>query len=232
MTERRYNEDEVAEIFQRASTEEVESDSSQPRLPSSTGMTLAELEQIGRDVGIAPGMIRQAALSLDRAGQPSGRRFLGLPVGVGHTVDLDRRLSDEEWERLVVDLRETFDARGTVRQDGSLRQWTNGNLQALLEPTPGGQRLRLRTFKGNAPTTIAMGAVMIGAGLFSIVSPILSGLPVNSSRLVASALIMGVGFVGAASSVLRLPAWAKLRRQQMKAIAERLTLLPPAKPEG
>jgi len=30
--------------------------------------------------------------------------------GVGRTVDLERRLTDAEWDQLVVDLRETFDA--------------------------------------------------------------------------------------------------------------------------
>ena len=33
-------------------------------------------------------------------------------------------LPQEEWERLVVDLRETFDARGHVTSQGTLRQWT------------------------------------------------------------------------------------------------------------
>ncbi len=93
---------------------------------------------------------RRRPKGLDRAGSPTGRRVLGLPLGVGRTVELGRKLTDEEWDHLVVDLRETFDARGQVRQDGSLRQWTNGNLQALLEPTPTGDRLRLRTMNGNA----------------------------------------------------------------------------------
>jgi hypothetical protein len=69
-------------------------------------------------------------------------RAAGLPIGVGRTVELDRPRSDSDWERLVADLRETFEARGMVRYDGPFRQWTNGNLQALIEPTPSGHRLR------------------------------------------------------------------------------------------
>src|SRR2546430_5906981 len=36
------------------------------------------------------------------------RTFLGLRIGVARTVNLNRRLTDEEWERLVVQLREVF----------------------------------------------------------------------------------------------------------------------------
>ena len=42
-----------------------------------------------------------------------------------------------------MDLRGTFDARGSVREDGFFRPWTNGNLQALLGSTESGHRVRL-----------------------------------------------------------------------------------------
>jgi hypothetical protein len=147
MTERRDSEDEVSAIFERAT--EAQHRSPRP-LPPADGMTLGDLQGIGREVGIPPALVAQAARALDHAGQPTSRRLLGLAIGVGRTIHLGRRLNDEEWERLVVDLRETFDARGAVRHDGSFRQWTHGNLQALLEPTPTGHRLRLRTLKGSA----------------------------------------------------------------------------------
>ena len=58
-----------------------------------------------------------------------------MPVGVSRTVTSAGNFTEREWERLVVDLRETFDAKGAVKREGSFRQWTNGNLQALVEPT-------------------------------------------------------------------------------------------------
>src|SRR5437867_4980768 len=172
MTERRFNEAEVAEIFQRA----TEAQQSGKRLvPLSEGMTLGDLQDIGRQVGLSPELIAQAAKSIDRAGRPTSRTFLGLPIGVGRTVDLDRRLTDQDWERLVVDLRETFDARGTLRHEGSFRQWTNGNLQALLEPTESGQRLRLRTVKGDAFGLIAGGLTLMGVAAALLVTAALRG---------------------------------------------------------
>ena len=93
------------------------------------GLTLAALQDIGREVGISAESISQAARSLDQAGRAASQRFMGLPIGVGRTIEFDRPLSDSDWERLVADLRETFEARCTGRYDGPFRQWTNGNLQ-------------------------------------------------------------------------------------------------------
>src|SRR5262245_16173715 len=99
MNERRYNENEVAAIFRRAA--EMREGATQ-RVSSPSGLTLSELKQIGREVGIAPEAVEAAADSLNRAPQPIARRFFGLPIGVGRTLELQRRLSDGEWERLVV----------------------------------------------------------------------------------------------------------------------------------
>ena len=172
--ERRFDEAEVAAIFERATAREASSGGRQ-LLPSGQGLTLGQLQDIGREIGIAPGDIAEAAGALEQPALVRTRRVLGLPLGVERTVHLPRRLSDEEWERLVVALREVFDARGIVKQEGSLRQWRNGNLQALLEPTEGGQRVRLRTFKGNAPVTMGAGAALFGVGAVGFVLAVLNG---------------------------------------------------------
>lgn len=48
------------------------------------------------------------------------RTLLGLPIGVERRVNLGRRFSDDEWEQLVGELRDVFQARGRLRADGSL----------------------------------------------------------------------------------------------------------------
>jgi len=218
MTERRFNEAEVAAIFERATEAQQ---TGQRQLPSGEGMTLAELQEIGREVGISPELVANAANAIDRVGRPTSRSFLGLPIGVGRTIDLGRRLTDDEWEHLVVDLRETFDARGTVRHDGSLRQWTNGNLHALLEPTPTGHRVRIRTMKGSA-----LSWMIGGLGVFAVTAATLiaAALGINDPESRASMAFlaaMGVGMFGIGA--LQLPRWAQLRRRQMEEIAGRLT---------
>jgi hypothetical protein len=220
MSERRFNEAEVAAIFEQATQAQ------QPELRASSssteGMTLAQLQEIGRDVGIPAESIALAAHSIGRVQVATSRTVLGLPLGVARTVNLDRKLSDEEWERLVVDLRETFNARGTVRREGSLRQWTNGNLQALLEPTATGHRIRLRTIKGDALGMIVGGVGMLGATAVTLLAAAARGALGDRGVLMAMGFfsVMGVGML--ASSAFRLPSWAKTRRQQMEEIAARL----------
>jgi len=219
MNERRYSEAEVAEIFKQAAEAQQ---TARRQVPAGDGMTLTDLEGIGREVGIPSELVAQAARALDRSGAAEYPGFLGFRIRVGRTVDLDRRLTDEEWDRLVVDLRETFDARGTVRTEGSLRQWTNGNLQALLEPTTTGHRLRLKTLNGNARNFmvagLASGAVLAGVFLASLLS-------VGS---VSIAEFIPMAFVGAGMFVLgavRLPGWASTRARQMEGVASRLALM-------
>ena len=220
MSERRFNEAEVAAIFERAA------EAQQPGLRGSSssadGMTLAQLQEIGRDVGIPAESIALAAQSIGKVQPSTSRTVLGLPLGVARTVNLDRKLSDEEWERLVVDLRETFEARGTVRTEGSLRQWTNGNLQALLEPTATGHRIRLRTIKGDALGMIAGGVGMLGLSATLLITAAARGALGDKGMLMAMTFlgVMGVGMF--ASSAIRLPGWAKTRRKQMEEIAARL----------
>jgi hypothetical protein len=143
-----------------------------------------------------------------------------LPIGVGRTVSLQRTLTEEEWERLVVDLRDTFDARGRLRSDGGFRQWTNGNLQALLEPTPTGHRLRLRTLKGDAYSLITAGLSVVAFDAFVFVLRALQARPLNP----AIVLILGaVGIAMVGLGAIQIPGWAKLRQQQMEEIIARLT---------
>jgi hypothetical protein len=221
MTERRYSEAEVAAIFDRAAKAQVVN---RPQLSAGEGLTLAGLQEIGRDVGIPPELVAQAARSIDRVGRETTRTLLGLPIGVGKTVDLGRRLTDAEWERLVVDLRETFDAAGAVKQDGAFRQWSNGNLKVLVEPTPTGHQVRMQTLKSRSVTLIGGGLAALGITAAWVVSLRVAGRfaeprAFNDIVLLAA---MGLGMFG--WGALGLPSWARLRRRQMEELAERLTL--------
>ena len=219
MTDRRYDDDEAAEIFRKAS----EGPQSLPsQVAGEQGMTLAELQDIAREAGISPDAVASAARSLEIQPHAGGRTFLGLPIGVQRTIALDRKLSDSEWERLVVQLREIFHARGSVSSTGSFRQWTNGNLQVLLEPTANGQRLRLSTMKGNAVASMSIGMAMLGIGIVMAIAATISGHLAESTTGIA--ILTGVGTAAIANGALRLPGWARLRAQQMDAIATHLAL--------
>ena len=223
--ERRYNDKEIAAIF-RAATQEPQPPTEQ--VPQDEGLTLADLQAIGGEVGITPDAIAGAARALDLHPAARTRRVFGLPIGVARTVSLNRRLSDEEWEGLVVQLREVFNARGRTRTDGSLRQWTNGNLQVLLEPTPTGHRLRFGTLHGAASASIGVGFASIGVATVVAVVSALGGSFAEAVPGVALLAAVGAGMI--ASGALRLPRWARLRSRQMEALAAQVAERDPHPP--
>ncbi len=230
MTDRRYNDKEIAAIF-RAATEGPLSP--QRQVPPEEGLTLADLQAIGREVGISPAAVAQAAQALDIRRETAARTFFGLPIGVARTVNLNRRLTDPEWERLVVQLREVFNARGTTRSDGSLRQWTNGNLQVLLEPTEAGHRLRFRTLHGAARASIGAGLAVFGVTATVAVATAISGH--LGDAIPEIVLLLAAGMAMIVNGALRLPGWARLRGRQMDALAAQIASAPtgrsqPARP--
>jgi len=222
--DRRFDDREIAAIFERAGLlQEAE------RNPNTgEGLTLAQLQEIARDVGLDAAHVTAAARDV-AAGTlaPATRRaWFGLPIGVARTIEFHRPVSDDQWSALVITLRETFEARGRVVSDGPFREWSNGNLQALLEPTPTGHRLRLSTRKGNAKARLIIGASYLGlAALFAL----LGALGAISPRAAISApLFLGaIGAVTLGATVFGLPRWAALRGRQMDAIAARAAELVP-----
>jgi hypothetical protein len=123
MTDRRYDDEEIAEIFRKA----AEGPQALLRKAGgSEGMTLAELQDIGREAGLSPEAVESAARSLELRPQAGVRRYLALPIQVERSVELPRKVTEAEWERLVVQLRETFNARGVVSVErivSSVDEW-------------------------------------------------------------------------------------------------------------
>jgi hypothetical protein len=144
----------------------------------------------------------------------------GLPVGVARTVEFDRRVTDAEWERMVVLFRRTFGANGVVRGEGSLREWGNGQLRASLEPTAqGGHQLRLSTTKSDAGIFYVLGTVFSALGLS------LAGLVAVKTGFDPSAAWFGplaiaaMGLSALARNALVLPRWYAKRATQMSSIS-------------
>lgn len=216
MPAERFNEDQAAAIFARAA--EAEASGIQPA-SGAGGMTLAELQEIGREAGLSPEAVAQAAASLRSAPtHVPAPTFLRVPIGVARTVALERPLSDEEWGGLVAELRTTFNADGRVYSDGSFREWRNGNLRVSAGPAPGGYQVEMRTSKGSARRLMTAGGIMTGISATLLVVGTLTVSTIAGDvtpLLPIGAAVFGVG-------VLQVPAWARRRREQFDRIAERL----------
>jgi len=218
--ERRYTDDEVAAIFEAAATPVAPRE--EPADPTSRrGLTLAQLQEIGREVGIPPERIAHAAAAFDRAQPPLPRRTdFGMPVSASHIVEIPRPLTDREWSFVLADLRETFRAWGNEGSQGETRMWWNNNLHAVVEPTRTGYRLRLGTLKADGFAMNRVGMVAIAMSV--VVAFMLGGDPAGLPGMLAIAS-MGAGAI--AVNALRLPRWARLRERQMQEIAQRTLAL-------
>jgi hypothetical protein len=108
--ERRYRDHEVRHILDLAiQDDEVPT----PSLPDVDGLTLSQLQDVAREVGLAPIRIAQAVAVFEGRGESMPRgTTLGLPSSVGHVVALPRNPTDREWELLVAELRTTFGVGG------------------------------------------------------------------------------------------------------------------------
>jgi hypothetical protein len=219
MIERRYNDDEVAAIFAQAAQGQPTPGTG---ASGDDGLTLPELQQIGREVGIAPDAVARAAHSLALREQGHPGRFLGFPISVQRTVALHRRLTEQEWEQLVVQLRQVFNAAGTLRSDGAFREWRNGNLRVLLEPTPAGHQLRLRSLNGGAREWMRGGLVALGASAATAIALAAGGHLSRGAPGVLLLSLLGLGMF--ANGALRLPSWARRRQRQMEDIGAALAV--------
>lgn len=225
-SERRYDRDEIERIFERAM--QPDDDAAHP---DASGLTLSELKEIAREVGVPAERVEAVALEVARerggadpaptraGGDPIGGRPSRLdrlltrgplPIRVEHDAPLARTPTDAEWEDMVDELRDAFRARGSVRAYGNVREWSNGNLQVVLESGRESGHVRMSTVKGSARTLGGVGLAMLGlGGLIALAEP--------------GGGATGLLFGGAATLVAgswELPGWARRRHRQMRAIAE------------
>lgn len=224
--ERRYSEDEVRKIFEAAAAaRDAPEESAEP----SRGLTLSELQAIGRDVGLAPERVADAARALDQPQVAArSRTALGMPVTAGHLVALPRAPTDREWARLVAELRLTFEAQGREHSSGELRTWSNGNLRIHVEPAARGTQLRMVTRKGDAPVVNVVGIANVVLSALLLVVGVTGGDP-EALILGASSGAFGAGALG--YNGLRLSAWAQERRAQMEQVAARAVELTAGAPD-
>jgi hypothetical protein len=170
--ERRYTDEEVRRLLQRAS--ELESQS--PRLPTpADGPTLRDLEVIAAEAGLDPALLRKAAHELDgaRTGAPpaagGGSMFLGAP----HTVEYERVVPGEApsglLEALLPLIQRAAGGMGQPSLMGRTLTWTSSDpqrtsiLQVSVSVRRGETRIVVQERFGNLAGAL-FGGIMGGVG--------------------------------------------------------------------
>ena len=121
--ERQYSEEEVALIIKRAAelqqTEQIEHD-------PGNALSLTEVEQIAREAGIDPRLVRTAALGLDHRhdiNRPSP--WVGAPTRISFERVVDGEVSTDEFENLINEVRRTFGDNGVPSILGKSLAWSS-----------------------------------------------------------------------------------------------------------
>ncbi len=121
--ERKFNEEEVALIVKRAAElQQTQQAESEP----STALTLIEVEEIAREAGIDPKLIRQAAHGLDRPSETSRPSlWLGAPTRLVFERVVDGEIPTEDFEPLINEIRRTFGDNGVPSVLGRTLAWAS-----------------------------------------------------------------------------------------------------------
>lgn len=225
MAERTYSEREIAAIIRRT----AERQRLAPSRDDASGLTLAEIERVGREAGFDPALLRAAAAELDAG--------ILLPESDTDRVSVGERwvnapLEPGVWEDAVAALRVRFGPTGAwswsappsdTTRVGAGQEWSHADssgLQSTVSVSPRGDRTRVRVvqvdggFDINTRTQAAL-----FAGFFGLIPAMLIG------ALLAETLGMG-DLVGVAAVLVVLalsagPGGALMDRRASRARARR-----------
>ena len=178
---RRFNEKEVADIIKRASElQQVESTAE-----STTGMSLAELEQIAREAGLDPALVRRAASDLDtRVSDRQPSPFLGAPTTLVLERTIDGEVPADEYEAIVLEIQRELGGVGSASTLGRSLVWT---MQRSHGPRARTSTVQVTITPRNGRTTIRMVEQLsqLAGGLFG---GLMGGLGAGTSGFA-----MGIG---------------------------------------
>src|SRR5215213_11680812 len=194
---RRFNEKEVAQIIKRASELQQE----ESPIESSTGMSLVELEQVAREAGLDPSLVRRAATDLDtRVSDKRPSAFIGAPTALMLERTIDGEVSADEYEALVLEIQRELGGVGSASTFGRSLQWTMRGVdrrrvssrivQVTVTPRNGRTTIRIEEPLGQLAGGL-FGGLMggLGGGTSGIMMGI--GMGVFHSAAIAVGLIGG-----------------------------------------
>jgi len=217
---RLYNETETGALIQLATEIQHDTTDSPER-----GLSLREIEQIAVDLGIAPEHLRAAAIQLEnRSSSGMRRRLWGGPFVIDQRRHAESRLTEEQWEQIVLELRRRTGSTGRVDAFGQILEWTRTveDMGYLIEQTqvtisPRDNRTTIdvrKQFRGGARMAYVLSAIfgvtvagifLDGGGLSDLMNAVIAG---------------GGGVGGLAVARLSLGYWTIRQRERLKELAD------------
>jgi hypothetical protein len=218
-----FSEEEARQIFARASERQ------HAVAGRGEGLSLTELQAIGREAGLDPAHIAAAVADLRSGPTPEPTVVAGIDLTPRRVRVLPVELSDDLWEEMVARLRRTFGAKGVPSEVGRIREWTSGptsNLHVVAEPVEGGTRVTIessRADEARAPSTLGVGGVALAA--FFLVLGFAGDKLFDPVMWVFVGLFLVLGAVGALASRGGLSRWSARRTGEFDALMDQFDLL-------
>jgi hypothetical protein len=146
LPERRYTEREAALILRAAAELQDREGGLSDATGVSRGLSLAQLEQVAMEAGIAPAMVRRAAVRVDERASSPGGGFLGAPEEVVVERTVEGEVDAAHFERLLDTVRRATGKLGEPHIVGRLFAWKGhvGGLEAEVGMTPADGRTTVR----------------------------------------------------------------------------------------
>jgi len=230
VTGRKFNEEEVALIIKRAAelqqTEQIADD-------TSSAMSLVEIEQIAKEAGIDPALIRRAAQSLDRPGESNRPSpWVGAPTKIVFERVVDGEISNDEHEALIDIVRRTIGENGMPNVLGRTLSWSSSYQGGRRRSR--GRRVDVTVVARGGVTTIRVeeelrdvaGALIGGlvGGGGGGTTGITVGLGMSQFHSAPIALMLWLGAAGGFYLLARtiFGNISEKREKQLKALADRL----------
>lgn len=120
-SDRRYTDQEVALVLQRAAEIEEQRSSS----AGGRGLTLGELREIAKEVGLSPDVIDEAVASVRAGVRPRSVSLLGAPLSNKVMRGVPGRLDEDDLQRLIRVIEDRVEETGTVTEALGTVRWTS-----------------------------------------------------------------------------------------------------------
>jgi len=214
MTERRFNEDEVALILRKAT--ETGAFAAQGR--DADGLTLEELKSIGREVGIDAKAIEAAARHVAVARVQGSGGFFGMSVAPRYEATIPGEIPREKLSDVVAAVRRAMGRQGVVREEFGGLEWQArdalGGRYVSLQPADGKTHVRVfGNFRDGIFISGSLGGVSVGVVATAVVA---STLKVLGLGALVGAGALPAGFVAGAFGARFV--WKRLISRETRAL--------------
>lgn len=218
----RFDRDQISKILKRAAELEHKNHIND----DGDGLSVEELQEVAKEVGLHPKYIRLAAEELERPSPSFLSKIFGGPFNYRHSSVVEGTLSNKKWEEIVAQIRHSIGKNGKPSKFGDTFEWElrddeTQHLQIYVSPQGEQTSIQINADFKNYAALIYGALGTMGVTLIAVLIPILfkkAGLP-----LAPLLTFGGIGLLSFAAGLrFYLSRWTKKKRKTYSRLVNRL----------